>query len=320
LSQVEVYQLRVLRAVGALGSVTAAAESLHITPSAVSQQLRILQRGTAVPLTRRERRRLVLTEAGQRVAAAAAQVEVALTMADETVRSLTTIAHGTVSVSAFTSAAMAFFPALITALPAKGPVALSLADEDLSQNEFPRLTNRYDVVLAQRFEHTALWPDTVTVTPLLAEPLDVALPADSSLAAARSLSARDVAGQPWISTHEGWPVGAIVDALAAVAGHPVQVRHHVNEFTVVAELVRAKAGLALIPRWTIPAQPGVVLRPLRDLRAIRRIDALCRPENVSRPSVQSTLTELQHIASTVDSGTRSGRARNPSNKPRKTAK
>jgi DNA-binding transcriptional LysR family regulator len=296
---VEVQQLRLLRALGALGSVNAVAESLRITPSAVSQQLRLLQRSTPVPLTRRERRRLVLTEAGQQVAAAAAQVEAALTVADETVRSLTASAHGTISVAAFNSAAMAFFPALVSAFPPDGPITVSLADEDQPQTEFPRLTSSYDVVVAHRFEHTPPWPDTVNVTPLLDEPLDVALPADSPLAAAGSLHAADVAGQPWITTHEGWPVGAIVDALAAVSGHPVHVQHRVNEFTVVADLVCAGAGLALLPRWTSPPLPGVVLRPLLGLRAIRRIDALCRPENVARPAVQSTLNELQHIATTI---------------------
>ena len=44
-------QLRVLREVGELGSVTAAAEALLVTPSAISQQLRLLQRSIPVPLT-----------------------------------------------------------------------------------------------------------------------------------------------------------------------------------------------------------------------------------------------------------------------------
>ncbi|WP_189077434.1 LysR family transcriptional regulator [Mangrovihabitans endophyticus] len=295
----DVQQLRMLRALGALGSVSAVAESLRITPSAVSQQLRLLQRGTPVPLTRRERRRLVLTEAGRRVAAAAVQVEAALTVADETVRSLAASTRGTVSVAAFSSAALAFFPALVQDFPPDGPVSVSLADEDRPQTEFPRLTSRYDVVLAHRFEHTPHWPDTVSVTPLLEEPLDVAMPAGSPLAGKATLDAADVAGHPWITTHEGFPVGAIVDALAAVSGHPVRVRHRVNEFTVVAAMVRAGAGLALLPRWTIPPTPGVVLRPLGGVRAVRRIDALCRPENVARPAVVSTLDVLHRIAAAI---------------------
>ncbi|MFZ2165612.1 MAG: LysR family transcriptional regulator, partial [Propionibacteriaceae bacterium] len=50
-----------LRELGALGSVTAVAERLQLTPSAVSQQLRQLQRQVGVPLAERSGRRLVLT-------------------------------------------------------------------------------------------------------------------------------------------------------------------------------------------------------------------------------------------------------------------
>ena len=51
-------QLRILRELGELGSVAAVAEALLVTPSAVSQQLRLLQRGLTVPLTARSGRRL----------------------------------------------------------------------------------------------------------------------------------------------------------------------------------------------------------------------------------------------------------------------
>ena len=174
-----------------------------------------------------------------------------------------------------------------------------LADEDRAQVDFARLTSAYDIVIAHRFDHTPPWPDTVVSRSLLAEPLDVALPADSPLAAARQVRAADVARLPWITTHEGWPVGAIVEALAAVTGHPVHVQHRVNDFGVVAELVRAGAGVALMPRWTVPPPAGVVLAPLRGVRTRRRIDALCRPENVARPAVRSVVDELHRIAGAI---------------------
>jgi DNA-binding transcriptional LysR family regulator len=296
---VDVRQLRMLRALSDLGSVRAVAEALHITPSAVSQQLRLLQRRTAVPLTRRDGRRLVLTEAGQRLATSAIEVEAALARAEEAVKDLTGAPRGTVVVAGFSSAAMAFFPPLVEEFTRGGAVEVRLADEDVPQEDFPRLTAHYDVVLGHRFGHTEPWPRGVSVTPLLEEPLDVALPAGHPLAAAPAVTAADAASWPWITTHEGWPVGALVDALAAVAGRHVDVVHRVNEFTVVGELVRAGAGLALLPRWTGTPPAGVVLRPLSDVGAIRRIDALSRPENTTRPEVRSVLEGLSSIAAAV---------------------
>lgn len=292
----ELRQIRMLRALGDLGSVTAVATAMHLTPSAVSQQLRQFQRGLPVPLTRRDGRRLVLTEAGERIAAAATTVETALAQADEAARSLTEEPQGTVTVSGFTSAALAFFPPLLRAFPPGRPVSVSVTDEDASQSELPRLTGRHDIVLAHRFPHTPPWPERVHVLQLLDEPLDVALPAGHRLAQAHTVSAAEVAREPWIATHEGWPVGAIVEALAAVSGHPVTVRHRVNEFSVVTALVEAGAGVALLPRWTSPAPAGVVLRPLVGVRAARHVDALTRPEHAVRPAVRAVLAELTQIA------------------------
>jgi DNA-binding transcriptional LysR family regulator len=299
----DVRQLQILRELGELGSVRAVADALHITPSAVSQQLRLLQLPIGVPLTRRQGRVLVLTEAGRALAAAGADGEAAMAKAREVARHVGATPQGQVTVAAFNSAAMAFFPALAQAFPQHGPVTVSLTDEDVAQTDFPALTSRCDVVLAHRFAYTAAWPASVRVMHLLAEPLDVALPADHRLARFRALTAARAAAEPWISTHTGFPIGAIIDALATVAGRPVTVAHRVNEFTVAAELVSAHAGLALMPRWTIPTPPGVVLRPLEGVRSTRRIDALVRPENTARPAVRTVLDAIRAIARQVETGT-----------------
>ncbi|OZB81652.1 MAG: LysR family transcriptional regulator, partial [Microbacterium sp. 14-71-5] len=68
----QLQQLQILRELGALGSVTAVAEALRVTPSAVSQQLAALQRGVRAPLTRKQGRTLVLTPAGEALAEAGA--------------------------------------------------------------------------------------------------------------------------------------------------------------------------------------------------------------------------------------------------------
>jgi len=287
-------QLRVLREVGELGSVTAAAEALLVTPSAISQQLRLLQRSMPVPLTERDGRRVVLTPAGRALAGAAADVESALARARHVVDDFVEQPDGEVSVAAFHSAAATFFPRLLSIAP-----KVSLHDEDVPQDEFPALTREYDVVLAHRLDHAARWPRTVAVTPLLHEPLDVAVPVDHPLAAKRSLTPRDVAHEPWITVHDGFPLMATIEAIGAAANHRLELVHRVNEFTVVAELVAAGAGLALMPRWTAQRHPAVALRPLRDVHTRRHIDALYRPERAARQAVRTVLDELRHATAAV---------------------
>ncbi|MBK3645394.1 MULTISPECIES: LysR family transcriptional regulator [Streptomyces] len=295
-------QLRILRELGELGSVTAVAEALLVTPSAISQQLRLLQRSIPVPLTERQGRRLVLTDAGQALARAAIEVETALARARHSVGEFLDQGQGEVSVAAFHSAGTAFFPLLLRALGGPGAPVVSLADEDVAQEDFPRLTREYDLVLAHRLDHAPPWPDTVTATTLLREPLDVAMPADHPLAAKRRVTPRDVADQPWITVHDGFPVMATIEAIAAAAGRRLRLAHRINEFTVVAEAVAAGGGLALMPRWTMRPHPELVLRPLSGVQARRHIDALHRPERTARTAVRTVLTELRRAAHTIRNG------------------
>ncbi|MEW2115456.1 LysR family transcriptional regulator [Streptomyces sp. NPDC005474] len=292
-------QLRILRELGELGSVTAVADALLVTPSAISQQLRLLQRSIPVPLTERQGRRLVLTDAGQALAGAATEVESALARARHTVEEFLDRPDGQVSVAAFHSAGAAFFPLLLRALSGQDGPVLALADEDVTQDDFPPLTREYDLVLAHRLDHAPPWPRTVTATPLLREPLDVAMPADHPLATRRRLTPADVADQPWIAVHDGFPIMATIEAIATAAGHRPHLAHRINEFAVAAEVVAAGGGLALMPRWTSRPHPALVLKPLSGIQARRRIDALHRPERTARRAVRTVLKELQRAAQAI---------------------
>ncbi|WP_416982529.1 LysR family transcriptional regulator [Streptomyces sp. T028] len=292
-------QLRVLRELGELGSVTAVAEAMRVTPSAISQQLRLLQRSIAVPLTERDGRRLVLTAAGQALADAAIGVETALARARHAVDEFVERPDGAVSVAAFHSGAAAFFPLLLRGLSAPGSPLVSLHDEDVAQDGFPPLTRHYDLVLAHRLDHAPPWPRTATATALLREPLDIALPAGHPLAARAELTPQDVAGLPWITVHDGFPLMATIDAVSAAAGRRVGIVHRINEIAVVAEVVAAGGGVALMPRWTSRPHPDVVLRPLSGIHARRHIDVLHRPERAARRAVRTVLTELRRAAETV---------------------
>lgn len=292
-------QLQILRELGELGSVSAVAEALRVTPSAISQQLRLLQRSMPVALTERDGRRVVLTEAGQALARAAIEVETALARARHTVTDFAEQPDGEVSLAAFHSAASAFFPLLLRGLAGPGVPRLALADEDVAQDRFPALTRDYDLVLAHRLEHGPPWPRTVTVSTLLREPLDVALPTGHPLASKTLLLPHDVADQPWITVHDGFPLFSTIEAIASVANRRLAIAHRINDFAVAAEAVAAGGGLALMPRWTAREHPDLVLRPLGAVHARRHIDVLHRPERTARRAVRTVLAELHHAAAEI---------------------
>ncbi|NHC46870.1 LysR family transcriptional regulator [Motilibacter aurantiacus] len=299
-------QLAVLRELGDRGSVTAVAAALHISPSAVSQQLAALQRGAAVPLTERRGRVLVLTDAGRAVADAAADVAEALARAEAAVEDYLADPEATVAVAAFSSAAATLFPRLVAALADAGGPRVACADEDVAQADFPALCADYDVVIAHRPEHGPGWPRTVRSFGLLREPIDVALPVGHRLAAREALTAADVAGEPWIAVHEGFPLLGAFEAVVTAAGRPIRPVHRINEFSVSVALVAAGGGVALVPRYTGPQHPGVVLRPIEGAAVTRRIEALARPERLPRAAVASVLRTLARVAGELSAGDRDG--------------
>jgi DNA-binding transcriptional LysR family regulator len=244
---------------------------------------------------------LVLTDVGQALAGAAIEVETALARARHTVEEFVDRPDAGVSVAAFHSAAAAFFPLLLCGRSGSGCPRLSFADEDVAQDQFPRLTRDYDLVVAHHLAQVPPWPASVAVSTLLREPLDVALPAEHPLAAKRSLTPRDVADQPWISVHDGFPLLATIDAIAAAADRRLDIVHRINDFAVAAEVVAAGGGLALLPRWTMRPHPALILRPLSGVQTRRHIVVLHRPERVARRAVRTVLAELHHAAATIRS-------------------
>ena len=285
----EVHQLQILRELGDLGSVKAVASALYVTPSAVSQQLALLQRNIEVPLTRKEGRNLVLTEAGEVLAAAGASVISSLAAARASIGAFQESSSAPVSVAGFHSVGQVLFAPLLGKLAAPGFPLPQFFDEDVAQQDFPALTARYDLVLAHRMDHTPQWPtDRVIVTPLAHEPLDIALPAGHRLAAQDRILPKDLIGERWVVSREGFSPADVLGAISAVAGAAPEIIHRINDYSTVAALVAAGDVIGIIPRYTAGAGlgPRVVLRRLEGIANRRRIDLLARPETMHRRSVQ----------------------------------
>ncbi|HEY0186779.1 MAG TPA: LysR family transcriptional regulator [Cellulomonas sp.] len=291
----DVRHLGTLRAVRDRGGVTAAAAALHLTPSAVSQQLRALSRDAGVEVVERDGRGVRLTDAGRALAEAALDVAVALERARAVADAFRTAPTGTVRVAAFQSGAELLAPGLLTRTAALDGVRVEVGDEDVAQQDFPALTADFDIVVAHRPDAGGPddegWPAGLQVVSLLREPLDVALASDHPLAGRETLAPADLADADWIAVREGFPVAGVLAAVTA--GTPPRVVQRINDFGVVEALVAAGHGIALLPRYTSGRRPGVRLVPLTGVRAGRRIDALLRPDRAERLVVRRVLAALR---------------------------
>ncbi|MCL3861493.1 LysR family transcriptional regulator [Actinotalea sp. K2] len=287
-------RLEVLRAVAERGGVAAAARALHCTPSAVSQQLKVLQREAGAALTERDGRGIRLTPAGAELARRAVDVAVALRRAEAACAEHQSLPTGTVTVAAFQSAAQMLLPGLLTRLRSEPGITVVLSDDDVAQDQFAGLTSDADIVIAHRPDRTVAWGEAVRCVPLLREPLDVAVPPGHRLAGRAGIEPRDLRGERWIAVREGFPVAAVLAAVGRSAGEVPVVAHRINDFHVAEALVAAGHGISLLPRFTADDRDGqrFGMVPLEGVRAGREIDALLRPDRAERVVVRRVLDAL----------------------------
>ena len=295
----ELHQLQILRELGALGSVTAVADALRVTPSAVSQHLAALQRGFPTPLTRRVGRTLALTPAGEVLAAAGAEAIDAMAAAQHALDEFEGAATGVVTVSGFHSAGQALFGPLLRELARQGDSpTVQLTDEDVAQSEFAALTARHDLVLAHRMEHSDPWPTQgVRSLTLVREPLDVAVSTSHPLAGRTSLTPAEVATERWVTSRIGYSPDDVLRAVSAVANRPIEILHRINDYGAVSAAVAAGGVLGMLPRYTSRSVDDreIVRIPLVGVSTHRMIDLLARPENLRRRSVRVVVEALRRV-------------------------
>jgi len=129
-----VWRLQLLREISRRGSIKAAAEAMQITPSAVSQQLAILEREAGVELLEKSGRRVRLTDAGLRLVRHADTITGAIVAAEADLASMQSAVTGTLRVAAFPTAARAVMPPVMTALSRLHP-ELRVTLRDLEADE-----------------------------------------------------------------------------------------------------------------------------------------------------------------------------------------
>ncbi len=296
----DVRRLMVLRELSERGSVGAVADAMRVTPSAVSQQLKALEKEAGYPLVEPAGRGVALTEAGRALARAATDIAVAIERAEGAWRAFMEQPAGRVTLVTFPTGGEMLLPGLLTRMAERPDVELVCTDTE-DPDAVGDLTADHDVVLSDSPTTSAAWHDRgLQVVPLMSEPLDVALPQDHPLARKANLSPRDVVGETWIGVPPGYPFDRVLEQVVVATGQPVQVAQRFADNGVVEAMVAGGHGLAILPRFTTREHGnGLVTRPLLGVRARREISAVLRPDRFERPSVRLVVQALREEARLV---------------------
>ena len=290
---IDVHRLAVLREVARAGSFAGAAAALHHTPSAVSQQIAALERGTGSVLVDRSTRGVILTDAGRTLLATADAIHAELQLAAQRLRALAAGGPQALTVVTFPSAGEPLLAPSLTAMTAAvgDPVEITVIEAEPDEALGAVRDGRADLALVYHF-HTAAPPrgwraaaGPGTYVPLVSDPLRLLVPAGHPLAGHPSASLAEVADERWI---QGWgEVGDVTDMLAALSGFRLQVACRSSDYRFMSALVGAGVGVALVPSLALTGSPEVcALQITPQLTRYHR--RLAPPAASAKPSRRAT--------------------------------
>jgi DNA-binding transcriptional LysR family regulator len=295
---IDPHRLAVLREVARAGSFAGAAAALRHTPSAVSQQIAALERGAGIMLVERSTRGVTLTDAGQALLATADAIHAELQLGAERLRALAAGGPQALTVVTFPSVGEPLLAPALTAMTATAdsPVEVTVIEAEPDEALGSVRDGRADLALLYHF-HTAQpprdWPAAAgpgTYIPLVADPLQLLVPADHPLAGRPAVSLAEAAGERWI---HGWgEVADVIDMLAALSGFRPHVACRSSDYRFMSALVGAGVGVALVPSLALTGSPLV-----RDLlitaRPTRYIGAWLPKRHQPNPAAERLLAALR---------------------------
>ncbi|MFE0644427.1 LysR family transcriptional regulator [Streptomyces sp. NPDC058877] len=293
---IEARHLRVLRAVAATGSFSAAARELGCTQPAVSQQMKALEASAGTPLLIRTGREMRLTQAGEVLVRHASGILAGLTAAEEEVAAIAGLRAGRVRLVSFPSGSSTLVPTALAALRAAHPgTRVSLVEAEPPRSIEMLREGDCDIALAFRYgAGRAEWDDLV-VRPLLTDRLVGLVPEGHRLAGSGAVRIEELADESWIA---GCPRcrRQLVD-VCEESGFTPRIDFATDDYPAVVGLVGAGLGVAVLPELAIESvRPKGARTVVVEPAVEREIVALTLPDLAQVPAVAATLDELVRAA------------------------
>ncbi|MER7849019.1 LysR family transcriptional regulator [Kitasatospora sp. NPDC096077] len=295
-------RLLVLLEIARRGTIVAAAQALHLSPSAVSHQLARLEQELGVELVERGPQSLRLTPAGHRLAEHAQAITDLMAVAEDDLREHSAAAAGLLRIGFFVSAGLELLPRALSAFAAGHPqVELELVMGQPHEAVPDLEAGRLDAAVV--FEHP-LDPwcrrAAVEVRMFFEEPQLIVLPPRHPLGRRPVVRLAELADENWIGTHGGGSGEPVLERACAAEGFRPRVRCRSDHYQVTVNLARAGMGVALIPALGLADCTGVQVCRLEHPQLHRRVGVATRATN-RNPVLRAFLAELSAAAREIGS-------------------
>jgi DNA-binding transcriptional LysR family regulator len=303
-------RLRLLRELSSRGTIAAVADALQFTPSAVSQQLAMLEREAGVPLLARAGRGVRLTDAALVLVGHA---EALLDRAAEAEADLAAAA-GTVAgrgrIAGFKSVLLQLVLPAIERLGHDAPRLRCELVEAEPEPALPALAlGDLDLVVGDEWQHQPLrMPAGVDRHDLFSDPVHVLLPARHPAARHDVVPLAELAGEAWATGDAGMGWDEMTERTCRErGGFAPDVRHRTNDASIAAALVARGLAVTLLPALPLPPRmPGVAVREIAGGPVTRAIFAATRAADAARPSTAALLGAIREVAAGSATSTAAG--------------
>lgn len=268
-------RLRVFHAVATAGTIAGAARALSYTPSAVSQHLATLEREAGAALVERSNRGIVLTAAGQLLAARASTVLDLVRNALDEVGTAAGRSQVSITVAAFPTAITTMLLPLLDRLTPS--IRLTIIDAESEAALDALRARRVDCAItdglatdsaAQHRPHA----DDLHRTVIRTEPLRLVARADR---VEHTLESYRDAG--WVLFKSGSRLGNATRDLCATAGFTPTVIAETDDHHTTFDIVRTTGAVAVLPALALTSVPeGITIAEHIDVPIERRIELVTR--------------------------------------------
>ena len=292
-------RLGVLSEVAQHGSLSAAAQALSYTQSAVSQQIATLEAEAGVALLQRLPRGVRLTGPGQTLLEHAEGILTRLRAAQEELSAIAGLRAGQLRMASFPTAGATLMPLAIASFRSSYPdVQLTLAEGE-PEEIAPRLAaGEFDLALLFDFAEGERSSTQELRVEMLEDPMYLALPRAHPLARRRSLRLEDLSDEAWIQTSRSSPCARHVVRSCHAAGFEPNVSFESDDYQTIQGLVAAGVGVALIPELALsPAREDILIRSLAPHPPARWVTVALPHETRLIPAASAMLRILEETAS-----------------------
>jgi DNA-binding transcriptional LysR family regulator len=286
-------RLRLLRELEERGTLAEVAAALGYSPSAVSQQLAVLEREAGARLLEKAGRGVRLTDAGWLLARHARVLLSAAAAAEAELAALSEDVRGTVRAAGLqTATRRLLIPALARTIADHPQVRVEITELEFEQAVPGLRLGTVDLAISDEYDgHPRPRPGGLSFEVLHEEPLLLVLPRLHPLAAVTgpvALSA--LRSDVWTASDEGTGHHAmLVGSCRAVGDFEPDVRHRSGDLDVQLELVRSTGAVALLPALALPAaDPSLSFHPVAETALGRRLLVVTR-QGPAAPALRAFL-------------------------------